>query len=160
MRIHPIFFLLIATTGTLGAQPAPAPTSACGYDECALRQDGNRIKRGLTGVSVAKMGVFSATSLVSIVQGDSATAYGHVFDKEYRRGIRRLWLGLAVTEIPLLIVRHRVLRSRSSLNSTDGVLIGTAVGGVVVTHLGGRALRRARTAASQSIWWHNRSLPR
>jgi hypothetical protein len=143
----------------LRAQSDSISTAGCTYDACALRQEGNVIRRGLAGDRVAKMGFFSATELSSFVRGDSANLFASSFNKEYRKGMRLVWLGLVATEVPLLIAYDRSQRGHS-FDATHGALVGTAVGGLVINQLGWRSLKRARSAVSKAIWWHNRGLSR
>lgn len=161
MTRHLLFPLLAAVlaSSALGAQSDSVRRASCPYDACALRQDGGAIRRGLSGEKVANIGVFSATDLTSVVRGDSATEYARVFNREYRRANRMLWGGLVLTEGSLLITLAR-MRDDQHFGAPEGALVGVAVGGFVISQVGGVSLRRARGAASKALWWHNRDLPR
>lgn len=157
-----LFALFLSATmvaGALGAQSDSAPPTACSYDACALRQNGGAILRGMTGEKVANLGVFSATDLTSIVRGDSALTYARVFHREYGRGNRLLWGGLILGEGSLIVIRER-MRDDAHFAAPETALVGVALGGFVISEVGGMYLRRARDAASKAIWWHNRDLPR
>jgi hypothetical protein len=142
----------------VGAQSASLQP-ACSYDACALRQDRSAIRRGLAGEKVANIGVFSATDLSAIVRGDSAIAFARVFNREFNHGNRMVWGGLVLTEGALITVIAR-MHDDQHFAAPESALVGVAVGGFVISQLGSRSLKRARTAASKAIWWHNRDLPR
>jgi hypothetical protein len=146
-------------SSAVAAQSPSAVRTSCAYDTCALRQDGGAIRRGLAGEKVANIGVFSATDLTSIVRGDSAAEYARLFNREYRHGNRWFWGGLVLTEGSLIIMLER-MRDDQHFAVPESALVGVAIGGFVVSEIGSRSLRRARTAASKALWWHNRDLSR
>jgi hypothetical protein len=159
-----VLVLLLLPAALMASRPLRAQSdsvqrASCSYDACALRQDGGAIRRGLSGEKVANIGVFSATNLSSIVRGDSATSYARLFNREYRRGNRMMWGGLALTEGAVIAVLQR-MRDDQHFAAPESVLVGVALGGFVISQVGSKSLRRARTAASKALWWHNRDLSR
>jgi hypothetical protein len=143
----------------LSAQADSSRQTPCSYDACALRQDGGTIRRGLAGEKVANIGIFSATDLTTIVRGDSASGYARQFNQQFRHGNRLIWGGLVITEGALMMISYR-MHDDQHFAAPESALLGVAVGGYIVSQIGAKSLRRARTAASQAIWWHNRDLSR
>jgi hypothetical protein len=113
----------------------------------------------LASEKVANIGVFSATELSTIVSGDSAQAYALTFNREYKHGNRLVWGGLILTESALIVMLHR-MRDDQHFAAPETALVGVGVVGFVISQVGSKSLRRARTAASKALWWHNRDLPR
>jgi hypothetical protein len=151
--------VLVLFTSTLGAQSDSSRQTPCSYDACALRQDGSAIRRGLAGEKVANIGIFAATDFTTIVRGDSAAGYARQFNHQFRRGTRLIWGGLVITEGALAAISYR-MHDGQHFGAPESALLGVAVGGFIVSQIGGKSLRRARTAASKAIWWHNRDLTR
>ena len=149
----------ILVSSAVGAQSDSARRASCTYDACALRQEGGAILRGLAGEKVGHIGAFSASDLPSIVRGDSAAGYAQVFKREYRRGNRMSWGGFVVTEASVVAILYR-MRDDQHFAAPETALAGVALGGFVISRVGTMSLRRARTAASKALWWHNRDLPR
>ena len=149
----------IAPSGKMLAQASVASPS-CAYDQCALRVERNRILRGASGERVARLGVFSATSLSDLVSGipsDSALAHARIFDANSGRGSTLAFVG-ALTAGAALGVAH----SRREQRLTGGTLtvFAIAFSGVVIEFVGVRKVVKARDALSRAIWWHNRELDR
>ncbi len=149
----------LATSGELLAQTSP-PSSGCAYDQCALRLEGNRILRGAAGERVGKLGVFSATSLSSLVArvpSDSARAQARIFDINYGRGSTLAFIG-ALTAGGALAVEHA--RREQELTGGHSAVFAIALSGVVIEFVGVRKIVKAHEALSRAIWWHNRELSR
>lgn len=149
---------LIAPSGALLAQTS-LPAHGCAYDQCALRLERNRILRGASGERVGKLGIFSATNLVTLVSNvpsDSALAHARIFDANYGRGSRLLFVGAVTAGVALVVDRTR---REQGLTGGTSTIYAIAFSGIVVEFLGGRKVLRARDALSRAIWWHNRELP-
>ena len=122
--------------------------------------EGNRILRGATGERVGKLGIFSATSLSSLVSGvssDSALAHARIFDANYGRGSTLAFVG-GLTAGVALAVEHA--RREQRLTGGTSAVFAIALSGIIIGSVGARKVVKARDALSRAVWWHNRELAR
>lgn len=171
-RISFLTGLIVATACNLGAQeasqssslPSPHPvdspaaiTSAdCNYNTCALRMKlswGNwRIIRGEQEQQVAKLGMFTAPILKSIVAtSPEAVAEARTFNKNYTSGevlqaVGVLFMGVGI--------------AAASANNSAVIPFTGVLGGGALLYYGVSRHVSAFNALNKTIWLYNRSLKR
>ena len=171
-RMSVLAGLMVATACNLGAQGAShdvvsAPTIAvrspatnapadCDYNTCALRMKlswGNwRILRGEREAEVAKLGMFNAPNIESII-GTSPEALAEVrtFRKNYTSGEVMQVLGVLLMSVGI---------ASASSNDSDAVPFTAMVGGGALLFYGVSRHVTAFNALHKTIWLYNRSLKR
>jgi hypothetical protein len=158
MRVAALLFaLLSAALPPTADSQALAPTAkVCTYDECALRLEGPRLLRGVQGVPVGRLTLWSGPRLTDLVStNDSARMYAQRFDANYSRGSRLAFVGgLFLAAVGVDHVRG----SQGTMRREHQLELGVA--GVALALVGGIKLSRANQALSRAMFWHNRDLPR
>lgn len=156
--------LLCVARARASAQPERAfvrtvGARQCTYDDCSLRLEGRRIMRGTRGTEARRLGVFRATRVENLFAGssDSAIAYAHVFDGQYRTALRATWVGTISAPILLGAAFGRAQRA-SNLSSGDYALFATGIAALMTDAWGLWRIGRSRVTLERAIWWHNRSL--
>lgn len=125
------------------------------YDDNALRVDEHggtiSIVRGTSETVVAKIGVFRAVDVASIVgPSPKAVAEATVFQRNYRPGTWIASLGIAT--LGAAIGASRI----SGLN--QAIPTSLTIASVSLITVGGVKLETANRALARAIWWHNRDL--
>ena len=147
---------LSAAPLTAESQGGTSTSVACPYDECALRLEGPRLLRGVQGVPVGRLTLWSGPRLTDLVStSDSARAYARRFDANYNWGSRLSFVGalfLAAVGVDHLRGYQGTMRREHQLE------LGISGGALLLA--GGFKLRRANEALSRAMFWYNRDLPR
>jgi hypothetical protein len=156
MRIAALLLGLLAALPTAESQGTTPTSAACTYDECALRLEGQRLLRGIQGVQVGRLTLWTGPRLSDLVStSDSARVYARRFDANYSWGSRLAFLGglfLAAVAVDHLRGYQGTMRREHEL--------GVGISGGALLLVGGLKLRRANEGLSRAMFWHNRNLPR
>ena len=157
-----IALTLSSSTGVLAQTPAsPNDSSACTYDTCALRLQGQRLLRGTSGSRVLTLGPWRASSLrPHVAWSDSASYHAAIFDRHYTAGTRLTTIGLLGTGVMGLLYGEHL---RGGEDWSDATFIAHAAASALFLGLleyGSRRLARAHGGLSRAVWWFNRDLPR
>jgi hypothetical protein len=157
MRIAALLLgLVVEVPLTAESQGTPTTSAACTYDECALRLEGPRLLRGIQGIQVGRLTLWSGPRLTDLVStGDSAREYARRFDANYSWGSRFAFVGglfFAAVGVDHLRGYQGTMRREHQLE--------LAISGGALLLVGGLKLRRANEALSRAMFWHNRDLPR
>ena len=162
MRI--VVFAVLSTllfSAVLRAQDSAAAEGSGCYDACALRVEGTRVLRGLSGQRVVALGMWKASPLAPYATiSDSAAAYAGEFDRHYTPGTRWMTVGLVGSGIVGAIAgASGALTNDLSGRETVAYLTGLGISFAMFTY-GERRVGRALRALSRAVWWTNRDLPR
>lgn len=137
----------------LSAAPVVAQTPTgpgCTYDSYALRLEDGKIRRGVAGEEVGKLGWLGGGTDVLLAGPDSAAHYARLFSRTQRS----TWLLGIVAAVGLTAMRVVAWDDAS-----DGVLWAGAAG-VPLTFYAFDAVytreRVARRSAHRAVWWYNR----
>lgn len=137
----------------LVAMPVTAQTPTgpnCTYDTCALRLEDGKLRRGVSGEEVGKLGWLGGGTDVLLTGPDSAAHYARLFSRTQRS----TWLLGIVAAVGLTAMR---------LVAWDDVSEGMLWAGTAGTPLTFYALdavytreRVAKRSAHRAVWWYNR----
>ena len=171
-RVSILAGLIVAAACKLGAQgashdavsrvpvavrsPVTSAPADCDYNACALRMKlswGNwRILRGERGQQVAKLGMFNAPDIESIVRtSPEALAELQTFRRNYTSSEVMQVLGVLLMSVGL---------ASASANHSDVVPFTSVVGGGALVIYGVSRHVTAFNALHKTIWLYNRSLKR
>ena len=138
-------------------QGDPAMEQPCNYDRCALRLTTGlvawRIVRGVEGVPVGNLGMFTAPALpADFSQVPEAAAEIRPFREQYS------WSGIVMGTGAAMVFGSAVAASTQT-DAKWGAL-ATAVAGLPIIWYGSWLRGKSIEVLSRSIWLYNRSLPR
>lgn len=137
----------------LGAVPVRAQTPTgpdCTYDNCALRLEEGKLRRGVAGEQVGKLGWLGGGTDVLLAGPDSAAHYARLFSRTQRG----TWLSAIVAAVGLTAIRLVAWDDAS-----DGVLWASAAGMPLTFYALDAVSTRERVAersAHRAVWWYNR----
>jgi hypothetical protein len=165
----------LASARTVPSAPTERRASNCNdavqpsldYGQCALWLDGNRLRRGRAGETLARTGFFHPIPLQAHLIGDSARAYARSYERLSRRAS-----ALAITGVALSVAAGVVMQSYecrpvqpfgACSTGDDGYWM--ASGALLLGSLGfsiaSMPVRlRALRYGSQAVLWHNERFAR
>lgn len=142
--LAPVMAAILLAPNTLRAQTStPArDAAACTYDACALRLEGRRVLRGVSGQPVLSLGMWSAARLAPYAgPSDSAVAYAAEFDHHYTPGTRWRTVGLFSSAIMGAVVA--AMRNGETTDGESAATLGGIAFSFGILHLW-QPTRRAR----------------
>lgn len=154
--------VMLLTCAIVARGQALEADTACTYRTCALRFEGGRLVRGLSGETVSRPGFIAPVRLVPHVAGDSALLYATKHD---RAATRASWLSnggslALVAGLAIAVVRDRGCQPLDFGSCRDGDALhitaaGLAIGGTVATFASIPFARQAWRLQARAVWWNN-----
>jgi hypothetical protein len=132
------------------------------YDECALRFEEGRIRRGLAGETVLRLGWF--TNVAGRVPWLSDSAHFHARRYQSIHSTATLVKAVAVggTIASLVLGANAKIDDSGDVARYDKSKIRNAtilsLGSTALGYAGGIVNRHAKRHLSRAVWWHNRAL--
>lgn len=139
---------LFATRARAQAAPTPAAAANCGYSECAVRFEGHRLVRGVSGRPAGSIGLFHSSAIDTLLAGpDSAAVNARTYVSENRKSAVYALIGLAA-----FVATKVHVDAEDDVAAIDFVGFGAAI---VSAMLSGHHAQGAAKGLSRSVWWYN-----
>ena len=148
---------LLALAAPVAAQ-APAKSSACNYQSCALTivpaWNGLAVSRGDTEERVANLNFFAPRDITAVLRGDPSAPGANEAATHARQAVRVRRMAAAFTNVGVGALVIALARNRID-GADDGLQTILTIGGATAFSVSVPLQFAADGALSRAVWWHN-----